>query len=269
MKPDETYLNRTPYFWAVIKYTSEQIGYSNRSRNGVIQMRSYSINEVNAKLDRFDKSDQFVKEIVGYLNYRSNLIQNTICHYLMNREEAKKIFDDLYTKYSPECHLPLNKQKGKMRHHAYFTCIINILTEVNLKGRKFDDNPMNLPTIIDNNGKLVFTFSRRIDGAYPSIENPKAVWEIKEYYGTTTFGSRVADGVYETQLDGYEILEAKASGAPMIKHYLLVDDRYTWWELGRSYLCRLIDTMHRSLVDEVIFGKEVLERWPKIVKSWL
>ncbi len=29
-----------------------------------------------------------------------------------------------------------------------------------------------------------------------------AVWEIKEYYDSITFGSRIADGVYETMLDG-------------------------------------------------------------------
>ena len=38
--------------------------------------------------------------------------------------------------------------------------------------------------------------SRRFDGAYPNIINPRIVWEIKEYYYATTFGSRVADGVY-------------------------------------------------------------------------
>ena len=37
--------------------------------------------------------------------------------------------------------------------------------------------------------------------------DPLAVWEIKEYYYTTTFGSRVADGVYETLLDGMELRE--------------------------------------------------------------
>lgn len=31
--------------------------------------------------------------------------------------------------------------------------------------------------------------------------------EIKEYYYTTTFGSRVAGGVYETLLDGMELDE--------------------------------------------------------------
>ena len=45
------------------------------------------------------------------------------------------------------------------------------------------------------------TLARRIDGAFPSAVNPVAVREIKEYYHTTAFGSRVADGVYETQID--------------------------------------------------------------------
>ncbi len=49
---------------------------------------------------------------------------------------------------------------------------------------------------------------------------------------------------------------------------LFVDDKYTWWNCGKSYLCRLIDMMHTGFVDEVIFGEEVFNRWPKIVKSW-
>ena len=45
------------------------------------------------------------------------------------------------------------------------------------------------------------TLAQRVDGAFPSAVNPVAVWEIKEDYHTTTFGSRVADGAYETQID--------------------------------------------------------------------
>jgi hypothetical protein len=101
------------------------------------------------------------------------------------------------------------------------------------------------------------------------LQNPKVIWEVKEYYGTTTFGSRVADGVYETQLDGYELSEVERLVSHSIEHYLLVDDSFTWWTKGRSYLCRLIDITHEGLVTEVIFGKEVLDRWPQIVESWL
>lgn len=51
-------------------------------------------------------------------------------------------------------------------------------------------------------------------------------------------------------------------------HYLFVDAKYTWWECGKSYLCRLIDMMHMGYVDEVIFGKEIETRIPEITKLW-
>jgi hypothetical protein len=53
-----------------------------------------------------------------------------------------------------------------------------------------------------------------------------------------------------------------------VKHYLFVDAYKTWWQDGRSYLCRMIDMINMGLVDEVIFGKEALTRIPEIVKSW-
>lgn len=64
---------------------------------------------------------------------------------------------------------------------------------------------MNLSYVLNVNKELEGIMSRRFDGAFPSTINPILIWEIKEYYYTTTFGSRIADGVYETQLDGYEI----------------------------------------------------------------
>ena len=65
--------------------------------------------------------------------------------------------------------------------------------------------------------------SRRLDGAFPSTRNPEAVWEIKEYYYTTTFGSRIADGVYETRLDGYELNDAEEQTGRKTTHILFVD----------------------------------------------
>jgi hypothetical protein len=94
-----------------------------------------------------------------------------------------------------------------------------------------------------------------------------AVWEIKEYYYTTTFGSRVADEVYETLLDGMELelldaalceLATLESRPIHIQHLLMVDAHYTWWIKGRSYLCCIIDMLHMVYVDEVLFGEEVV-----------
>ena len=113
------------------------------------------------------------------------------------------------------------------------------------------------------------TLARRIDGAFPDSINPISVWEIKEYYYTTTFGSRVADGVYESLLDGMELEELKENENIDVKHYLFVDSHYTWWECGRSYLCRIIDMLHMQYLDEALFGYEVIERLPSIVKEWI
>ena len=107
-----------------------------------------------------------------------------------------------------------------------------------------------------------------MDGAFPSVIDPIAIWEIKEYYFTTTFGSRVADGVYETQLDGWELWEANLNINRKVFHYLIADAYLTWWIQGRSYLCRLFDSMHMGLVDEVLFGKEVLTRIPQLARQW-
>ena len=113
------------------------------------------------------------------------------------------------------------------------------------------------------------TLARRVDGAFPSPVDPVAIWEIKEYYYTTTFGSRVADGVYETLLDGMELRELANAEGIKVKHYMMVDSHYTWWECGRSYLCRLVDMLHMGYVDEVLFGYEVVERLPALVERWV
>jgi hypothetical protein len=98
---------------------------------------------------------------------------------------------------------------------------------------------------------------------------PVAVWEIKEYYYTTTFGSRVADGVYETLLDGMELEELREHEAVDVKHYLMMDAHYTRWDCGRSYLCRVIDMLHMGYVDEALFGREIVDRLPDLVREWV
>lgn len=266
MKPNKKYLNQSHQFWALIKLSSESLGYSDRKSKGQL-LRRFELNEVlNLKINGYFDM-HLAEEATAYLNFRAALLEGQVRPCLMDRKEAKTVFESLTKDYKPKCHLPMNKQKGEKRHYSYLTCILNVLTEKSLK-KPFDDNPSNFVIVTDRSNKIVTTLSRWIDGAYPSTHNPQAVWEIKEYYGTKTFGSRVADGVYESQLDGYEINIAEEVSGRRILHYLIVDDFFTWWVKGKSYLCRLIDMMHIQLVDEVIFGRETLERWPQIVKSW-
>lgn len=162
----------------------------------------------------------------------------------------------------------MNKQKGDKRAPAYLTSIVNMLIEANLEGLPCNYDPRELTTVT-RHGVPVRTLARRVDGAFPSPINPIAVWEIKEYYYTTTFGSRVADGVYESLLDGMELEELREHEGIDVKHYLMVDAYLTWWMMGRSYLCRIVDMLHMGYVDEVLFGYEVVERMPNIVKEWV
>ena len=266
MKPNPSFLRQPTEFWAMVKYISETLGYSDRNSKGS-RLKRYNYEQLRTFEGQCIVGVNTLRTVLEYLNYRAALIEEDIQPLLMNKEDAEKVFKNLISNYKPKCALPLNKQKGNKRHYNYLTCIVNIITERNLN-KDFDDNPRKLCYVTDQDNKLVATFSRWMDGAFPGVENPSAVWEVKEYYGTTTFGSRVADGVYESQLDGYEIRDAQKASGRKIEHYLFVDDRFTWWIKGKSYLCRLIDMMHVGLVDEVIFGKEVITRWPEIVKTW-
>ena len=247
------------------RYVSETLGYSERGRG---RLRRYHPQELQRVSSQFAINPKVAQQVLEYLNFRSSFLGSRVEPLLLDRLKAKKLFESLLATCSPTCSLPMNKQKGEKKHYNYLICIVNILTEKHLKGKRFNDGPRSLCVFTDKTNKPVKTCSRWMDGAYPGVLNPLAIWEVKEYYGTKTFGSRVADGVYETQLDGYEISEAQKAGGRKIQHYLFVDDRFTWWDCGKSYLCRLVDMMHMGLVDEIIFGKEALTRWPQIVKTW-
>jgi len=162
----------------------------------------------------------------------------------MDAKAAKDLFQQLKAKYNPpKTIVPMNKQKGKKKAPAYLTAIINILIRANAKGMDCDFDPRVLTTVTKD-GQPLRTLARRVDGAFPAIVNPVAVWEIKEYYYTTTFGSRVADGVYESLLDGMELEELREHEGIDVKHYLMVDAHYTW--LGVRQVLSLQDDRHAS-----------------------
>jgi hypothetical protein len=66
-----------------------------------------------------------------------------------------------------------------------------------------------------------------------------------------------------------EIEELREAEGIDVLHYLMVDSHFTWWDCGRSYLCRIIDMLHMGYIDEVLFGYEVIERLPGLVAGWV
>ena len=274
MKPGERFLRQPKSFWAYVRSISEAVGYTDR---GTHNIKAPKLSELRFSLEKVELNPALVVDTSGnltelgetlsaYFKYRARILDAFVEPRLMNDKQANKVFTQLRRKLSPHCPIPINKQKGEKKTPAYFTGIINMLIEAHSEGLPCDYDPKKLTTITTN-GVPLRTLARRVDGAFTSTVNPIAVWEIKEYYYTTTFGSRVADGIYETLLDGMELEELREHEGVDVKHYLMVDAHYTWWDCGRSYLCRILDMLHMGYVDEVLFGTEVLERMPMIVKQ--
>lgn len=219
-------------------------------------------------LVRNGQPTEYAESLLAYFEYRACLLNNTVQDYLMDAAAAKAMYGRLAASQMYKLSPVMNKQKGDKKQIAYLTAMVNMLVEANAQGIEFDHDPRQLTTVTKD-GKPLRTLSRRVDGAFPSAVNPVAVWEVKEYYYTTTFGSRVADGVYETLLDGMELEEMREETGVEVEHLLVVDAHYTWWTCGRAYLCRIVDMLHMGYVDEVLFGKEIEDRLPVIVCEWV
>ncbi|MGH9359567.1 MAG: DUF7687 domain-containing protein [Terriglobia bacterium] len=276
MKPDPRFLNQPKLFWANVRSISQHIGYTERGTKRIkvpgLSGMTRALKDLGLAsshvVDSGGKATELGANLAAYFAYRAQALNEVVRTNLMDVSKARRTFKDLRARLRPRCPLPLNKQKGEKKGEAFFNGIINMLIEANSHGLPCDYDPREL-TAITFQGVPFRTLARRVDGAFPSTINPIAVWEIKEYYYTTTFGSRVADGVYESLLDGMELEELRENEKVEVKHYLMVDDYNTWWNMGRSYLCRILDMLHMGYVDEVLFGSEVLERLPVIVKEWV
>lgn len=276
MKANRRFLNQPKHFWANVRSISQAVGYTARKTHNI---RVPTIDEMTSALEKMNLGVSYLVGPRGrptalgsilraYFTHRAAVLNDFVEPRLMNVKKARNEFERLRRTLKPECPLPLNKQKGEKKAPAYFTGIINMLIEANADSLSCNYDPRELTTFT-RDGAPLRTLARRVDGAFPSAVNPIAMWEIKEYYYTTTFGSRIADGVYETLLDGMELEELREKEQVEAKHYLMLDAHYTWWECGRSYLCRIIDMLHMGYVDEVLFGAEVVERLPGIVKAWV
>lgn len=275
MKPNTKFSDMPKSFWATVRTVSQEVGYTIRGEG---QVKVPTVKEIKKAFSSLKLDPDIVAEngsptkltndLIDYYNYRADVLNNFVEPRLMDAERAEIEFNKLYATLKPSCPIPMNKQKGEKRAPAYLTSIINMLVEANAEGLPCNYDPRELTTVTMN-GAPLRTLARRVDGAFPSTVNPIAIWEIKEYYYTTTFGSRVADGVYETLLDGMELEELHEHENIKVLHYLMIDAHYTWWDCGKSYLCRIIDILHMGYVDEVLFGYEVIERLPALVKEWM
>lgn len=276
MKANPKYRRQDKKFWANVRTIGQAIGYTDKQSK---QVRIYSVDDLKRAMkksglgiehlvDQDGNLSSLAVNLLEYFLYRAELLNDYVAPRLMDAEHAEIAFRELYEQCQPTRPIPMNKQTGDKKRIAYLTGIVNIIIEANSAGLPCDYDPHVLTTITRDHEPLR-TLARRVDGCFPSCINPIAIWEIKEYYYTTTFGSRIADGVYETLLDGLELEELRNREKIHIEHLLIVDAYLTWWDMGKSYLCRMIDILNMGYVDEILFGYEVVERLPQIVQGWV
>lgn len=290
MRPDREFTDLPQAFWANIRAIGQEVGYTarvNRAAGVAARIKVPTLDEIARAYGKLGLDASHLvrlagtptrlgSQVLGYLAYRARILDSLVEPNLMDVERARNLYERVHLDVDRKVFVPMNRQSGAMKKPAYFTGIVNCLISRELGNLPCDFNPQGLVTVTKNN-QPYRTFARRVDGAFPGPLNPIAIWEIKEYYYTTTFGSRVADGVYETLLDGMEMAElhnacraeGATSGEPRRPQHLLMIDAYdTWWLKGRSYLCRIIDMLHMGYVSEVLFGEEVVSRLPELVRAW-
>jgi hypothetical protein len=296
MKADPRFLGQNAVFWAHVRTLSQKLGYTKKAKRAgakspkrvgarrakrppaevnvpTLDEMCEALADLNLETSHIRNSagepSEFGSKLLDYFQYRAGVINGPVQQHLMDARAAKKFYSELRRKGKIfRGKVPLNRQKKAKSAVRYLTAATNLLVYRNCGKYKFDPNPQQL-TAVTKKRMPVRTLARRVDGAFPQVINPVAIWEVKEYYFTTTFGSRVADGIYESLLDGIELQELREKAETEIKHYLIIDGRGTWWDKGRSYLCRIIDMLHMGYVDELLVGNEIEQRLPKLVKEWV
>lgn len=277
MRPDPRFRNLDKTFWANVRTISEASGYTvpreSRVKAHTLKEMQEAMIIVGLQTGHLVMSDdrptEFARKLEAYLEYRAETLNGVVKSNLMTAVRAKSAYEEIQARFRPMRPVPMNKQKKEKRAPAYLTGIVNGIIEANIGTLECQYDPQKL-TSFTRDGAPLRTLSRRVDGCFSRIVNPVALWEIKEYYYTTTFGSRIADGVYETLLDGMELEELREHEGIEARHLLVVDAYDTWWSSGgRPYLCRIVDMLHMGYVDEVLFGYETVERLPELVREWV
>ena len=129
-----------------------------------------------------------------------------------------------------------------------------------------DPNPQN--RCVWTNDDSMHVTARRLDGAIPGLVNPAMVWEIKEYWGKTSGGSKMSDAVYECHLVGRELRNWEAGTGTDVSHVVFLDGVEQWMS-RKSDFVRFCDLANQGLIDDLIIGCEVEKEWEELLTAKL
>lgn len=271
MFANEDFQGQGREFWSYVRLVSEQAGYQPRGDKVVKEYDVEDLQEtveetgINAKpiLGGFsEQTTDLGNDVLDYLNYRSEQVEVALDR-IRTRDQAVDEFEEFSEGFQMDTE-QLNKQGSSQS--LIFANSVNLVLEKET-GVDFNPNPRTLPTVLDDKNSLQMTLPKWPDGAFPTARDPRAIWEVKEFYSSTTFGSRIADAIYEIMLFNEELDTLRNETGMEVELYLMTDG-YEAWQSGVSYICRIIDILNMGYIDAAIFGEEVFTQWPDIVDEW-
>ncbi len=200
--------------------------------------------------------------LLDYLAFRSTL-WSAGDKLLRTEEEAtafcKKKFHEV----------PKTTQTKNLDHHQSSKAMV--LTTTRLAeavctefGVTIEPNPQRRCVWVAN--EQLHVTARNLDGAVPALVDPFLVWEIKEYWGTTSGGSKMSDAVYECSLVGRELRDFEKRTKLHVEHAVLLDGK-AQWTARKSDLLRFYDLYHQGLIDILVVGREIETEWQPFVSA--
>ncbi len=206
--------------------------------------------------------DDVAPPLGDYLDFRSRL-WNAGDKLLRTEDEAKAYCKKKFNE------LPKTTQTKNLDHHQSSKALVlttTRLAEAVCKefGMAIEPNPQRRCVWVAK--EQLHVTARNLDGAIPGLVDPFLVWEIKEYWGTTSGSSKMSDAVYECALVGRELRDFEKRTKLHVDQAVVLDGKAQWTS-RKSDLLRFYDLWHQGLIDLLVVGREVETEWQPFVKS--
>ncbi len=127
MRADGRFLNQPPEFWANVRTIGQEVGYTERGRIKVPSLAAVHLQFAKLELQTGHLVDAtgaltvLGEALFGYFKHRAAVLNDLVQHWLMDKDAAEVEFERLRSQLQPRCPLPMNKQKGEKRNHAFLT----------------------------------------------------------------------------------------------------------------------------------------------------
>lgn len=254
-------------FWHVVRMLADQFTRGKYADNIppseiIPALRRVGTPAANGLVDYLSGREKMLGRLSRYWSTR-RAIATEMLSLMRTEEEAKEDFSTLSDKIVESYGVQIDG------YHKSPKVLVNTVdafvdAECLPTSTPVDKDPQSRAAIVSRDH--IWVSPRRLDGAIPSLFNPVALWEIKEYWGKTSGGSKMSDAIYEIQLVGTELRLFEDEFGVHVNHYAILDGKHQW-SARKSDLRRSVDLLYSGLLDELVVGREVLTEWPRILQG--